>query len=111
MSEQMLNQVSLIGRMIKDPEMKRINDKRVAKTTIAVEKKANEGEKGADFIQIVCWNKKADRLVLGKKGSLVSVEGRMRSSTYEKDGERKYSIEVQADHVRFLEKVVTNTSE
>lgn len=104
----MLNKVVLIGRLTRDPELKYTSSgKAVAQFTIACDRpfSSNEGEREADFIPIVVWNKNAENCAeYIKKGSLVAVEGRIQVRNYEnKDGNRVYVTEVISENVRFLD--------
>lgn len=105
----MLNRVILIGRLTKDPELKYTpNGTAVASFTLAVDRfRTNaQGEREADFIPIVVWQKQAENCAnfLGK-GSLAAVDGRMQVRTFDgKDGQRRWVTEVVADTVRFLDK-------
>jgi len=104
----MLNKVILIGRLVKDPELRYTpNGKAVVGFTLAVDRpfKTN-GEKEADFINCVQWGKGAENTAqYTVKGSLVAVEGRIQVRSYETDnGKKKYVTEVVADNVRFLSK-------
>jgi len=104
----MLNKVVLIGRLVKDPELRNTQSgKAVANFIIAVDRPyvTDSGEREADFIPIVAWNKTAENIVkyLGK-GRLIAVAGRMQVRNYEKDNVRHYVTEVIADDVRFLDR-------
>jgi single-strand DNA-binding protein len=104
----MLNKVVLIGRLVKDPELRNTQSgKAVANFIIAVDRPyvADSGEREADFIPIVAWNKTAENIVkyLGK-GRLIAVAGRIQVRNYEKDNVRHYVTEVIADDVRFLDR-------
>jgi len=104
----MLNRVILIGRLTRDPEL-RYTPNGVATTsfTLAVDRPfANgNGEREADFIQIVTWRKLAEvSAEYLKKGRLAAIEGRIQVRNYENnEGKRVYITEVIADNVRFLE--------
>lgn len=104
----MLNKVVLIGRLVKDPELRNTQSgKAVANFIIAVDRPyvTDSGEREADFIPIVAWNKTAENIVkyLGK-GRLIAVAGRIQVRNYEKDNVRHYVTEVIADDVRFLDR-------
>ena len=103
----MLNKVILIGRTTKDVDLRRTTSGTAVSTfTLAVENRfvQREGQNTADFISCVAWNNTAefmDKYV--KKGSLVSVEGRIQTRNYDnKDGNRVYVTEVVAENVRML---------
>ncbi|WP_276934244.1 single-stranded DNA-binding protein [Dielma fastidiosa] len=100
---QYLNSFNAVGRLTKDPEIKAAGEKRVCNFTLAINKNANDGSsENADFIPCVAWNKCVDWLAYGKKGSLISVQGKLRSRSYEKDGKMNYVVEVMADTVVVL---------
>lgn len=102
-----MNKVVLIGRITRDPEL-RYTASNIPNTrfTLAVNRnfQNQNGETEADFINIVVWRKQAENVkkFVGK-GSLVAVEGRIQTGSYEKDGQRVYTTDVVADNVQFLE--------
>ena len=102
-----MNKVFLIGRLVRDPELRYTGTNiPVATFSIAVNRNyANAaGEREADFINIVVWRKQAENVKKYiTKGSLVAVEGRIQTGSYEKDGQRVYTTDVVADNVQFLE--------
>ncbi len=105
----MFNKIILIGRLTRDPELRYTpNGKAVASFTLAVDRnRTNQsGEREADFIDIVVWDKQAEVVAnhLGK-GRLVAVEGRLQIRSYEtQDGQRRKAAEVVAQSVRFLDR-------
>lgn len=111
----MLNRIILIGRLTRDPELKYTGSGHaVANFTLAVDKPyvGQDGERGADFIDVVVWRKLAEvcanHLV---KGRLAAVEGRLEIRSYEdQQGVRRKAAEVVADNVRFLDRVKEQTS-
>lgn len=105
----MLNRVVLIGRLTKDPELRYTpNGVAVASFTLAVNRSRlnAQGEKEADFIPIIVWQKRAENCAnYLSKGSLIAVDGRLQVRTYDsKDGQRRWVTEVVAEDVRFLDK-------
>jgi single-strand DNA-binding protein len=109
----MINNVVLVGRLTKDPELKYTpNGVAVANFTLAVNRpfKSN-GENEADFINITVWRKPAENAAnFLKKGSLAGVTGSIQTRNYEgSDGKRIYITEVQADRVQFLEPKAAGT--
>lgn len=106
----MLNQVVLIGRLTRDPELRYTPGNGVAVTTftLAVDRPFTnqQGEREADFINIVTWRKLAE--VCAKylqKGSLAAITGRLQLRSYDDNqGVRRKVAEVVADNVRFLER-------
>ena len=102
-----MNRVELIGRLTRDPEL-RYTGSNIATTrfTLAVNRpfQGQNGEQGTDFINIVVWRKQAENVKkYCTKGSLVAVEGRIQTGSYEKDGQRVFTTDVVADSVQFLE--------
>ncbi|QTB25225.1 single-stranded DNA-binding protein [Lysinibacillus sphaericus] len=104
----MINRGVLVGRLIKDPEL-RYTPNGIASCcfTGAVNRafQNQQGEREADYINCVAWRKQADNLAnLMKKGSLIGLEGRIQTGSYEgQDGKRVYTTDVVADSIQFLE--------
>lgn len=103
----MLNRVCLVGRLIKDVDLKRTETgKAVGRFTLAVNRnfKTNDGQE-ADFINIICFGKGAENTAqYCGKGSLVSIDGRIQTGSYENtQGQNVYFTNVVADSVIFLE--------
>ena len=109
----MINRVVLVGRLTRDPELRKTINSAVASFTIAVDNrlKGPNGEKTTSFIPCVAWNQQAENTVkFVRKGSLVGVEGRLNQRTYDsKDGRKVQIIEVICDSVQFLEPKGTNS--
>ncbi len=102
----MLNNVILMGRLVAEPELKTTNSGlSVTSFRIAVDRSyAKQGEeRKADFFDIVCWRNTAEFVCrYFGKGSLIAVEGKLQSRTYQaKDGSNRYVVEVVADSVSF----------
>lgn len=111
-----MNKTELIGRLIKDAELKFLPGSGSAVTTftLAVSRRfKKEGQQEADFIPVVVYGKTAEATAnYTAKGSLVGVVGRIQTRNYEaKDGTRRYITEVVADEVEFLSKSNKNDSE
>jgi len=103
-----MNKVILIGRITKDPELKKTpTDVSVVQFTIAVNRNYQDknGERQADFISCVAWRNQADNLArFIKKGALLAVEGNLQTRQYDdQSGQRRYVTEVVCDNVTFLE--------
>lgn len=109
-----MNNVALIGRITRDPELRYITSgTAVTKFTLAIDKglskeKKQEAERNnqptADFINIVVWGKLAENVAnYTSKGKLIAVQGRIQSGSYEKDGTRIYTADVVASNIEFLE--------
>ncbi|MFG6146785.1 single-stranded DNA-binding protein [Halobacillus sp. B23F22_1] len=104
----MLNRVVLVGRLTRDPDLRYTpNGVAVANFTIAVNRpfSNNQGDRDADFINCVVWRRAAENLAnFMKKGSLVGVDGRLQSRSFDnQEGKRVFVTEVVADSVQFLD--------
>lgn len=101
-----MNRVILIGRLTRDPELRYTRgNTAIAMFNLAVDRRVkDDGTKETDFIVCKCFNKLAENLTkFQKKGNLISLVGRIRTDSYDdKDGKRKYTIEVVADEIQFL---------
>ena len=103
-----MNHIVLIGRLTRDPELRYTpNGVAVANFDLAVDRPTTnqQGEREADFIRIVAWQKQAELCAnYLKKGRLVGVEGRLQIRNYEtQDGQKRKSAEVVANFVQFLD--------
>lgn len=103
----MMNRVVLVGRMTRDPELRRTNTgSAVTSFTLALNRNYQSADGvQADYIPCVVWNKAAENVEkYCSKGSLVGVEGRLRSRSYDNaQGQKVYVVEVVCDSVQFLE--------
>lgn len=104
----MINNTVLVGRVTKDIELKQTQaNKSVTQFVLAVNRqfKNANGEREADFINIVAWGKTAELLAqYVHKGSQIGVVGRIQTRNYEnQQGQRVYITEVIADNFQMLE--------
>ena len=104
-----LNKVTLIGRLVRDPEPKETQSgTHVVSFSVACDrmKTRNNPEPGADFISCVAWQQSADYLAqYGHKGDTIVVEGRISTRNYDdKDGKKVYVTEVTANNVQLAPK-------
>ena len=103
----MINRVVMVGRMTRDPELRRTGSgAAVTSFTLALNRNYNSADgQQADYIPCVVWNKVAENVErYCSKGSLVGVEGRLRSRTYDNaQGQKVFVVEVVCDSVQFLE--------
>ena len=102
-----LNQVALVGRITKDPILKRISESRVQTSfVLAVNRnfKNQKGEMETDFVLCTMWGRPAENTAKHcGKGSLIGVGGRIQSRSYEReDKSRVYVTEVICEDVRFI---------
>lgn len=105
----MINNVVLIGRLTRDVELRYTpNNVAVGAFTLAVNRnfKNAAGDREADFINCVIWNKQAENLAnWTKKGHLIAITGRIQTRSYDnQQGQRVYVTEVVAESFQLLEK-------
>lgn len=104
----MINNVVLVGRLTRDPELKYTgNNIVVASFSLAVNRnfKDANGERETDFINCVIWRQQAENLAnWAKKGALIGITGRIQTRSYEnQQGQRVYVTEVVAENFQMLE--------
>ena len=106
-----LNKVVLAGRITADPELKQTTSGvSVLSFTIAVNrsyvsKSSEQGERQADFINVVAWRGTAEFISkYFRKGSAICVTGSIQTRTWQdQQGQRRYATEVVADEAAFVE--------
>lgn len=109
-----MNLSTIIGRLVRDPEMKYLTTgTAVTRMTVAVDRQMPKDKKEeakrnnqptADFIPVTVWGKSAENCAnYLAKGSQVAVQGRITTGSYEKDGKKVYTTEVTANNVQFLD--------
>lgn len=103
----MINNVVLVGRLTKKPELKfTTTGTKYTQFSVAVQKKFKNqnGEYESDFINCLMWSTATENFIkFTNKGSLVGIEGRIQTRSYEKDGSKKYITEVVAENFSLLE--------
>lgn len=104
----MLNSVTLVGRLTKDPELRYTpSNQAVATFSLAVNRrfKNQNGDREADFINCVIWRQQAENLAnWAKKGALIGITGSIQTRNYEnQQGQRVYVTEVVAEQFQLLE--------
>ena len=102
----MLNRIIVMGRMTRDPELRRTNSgTAVASFAVAVDRdfKSQSGEKETDFIDVVAWRNTAEFVSkYFSKGRMAVVEGRLQLRDWtDKDGNKRRTAEIVADSVYF----------
>ena len=96
-----MNLVILSGRMARDPELKYTSGgKAYTNFTLAVQKTKDE----AEFIDCVAWEKTAENIAeYFRKGNRILINGKIVTSTYESNGEKRKSVKVQAFSFEFID--------
>ena len=102
-----MNKVMLIGRLTRDPELRYTQSgTAVASFSLAVDRRFSNqnGEREADFINCVAWNKSAEFVAnYFHKGKQMALEGRLQVRSYEgNDGQRRWVTEVVAEQIEFV---------
>lgn len=102
----MLNQVTLVGRLVKKPEVVESENKtKRSVITLAVPRnfKNVNGEYETDFIDCILWQNNAlNTAEYCDKGDIIGIRGRIQTSVYEKEGTKIYKKEIIAEKVTFL---------
>lgn len=103
-----MNKVVLLGRLAADPELRQTgNGFAVTSFTVAVDRQYSKGaERQTDWIDVVVWRSTAEFVCkYFHKGDPIIVEGSLQTRTWEdKAGQKRKSVEVQADNVEFVPK-------
>ena len=101
----MLNHIIIMGRLTRDPELRRTNTgKAVASFTVAVDRDFSQGDqKETDFIECVAWQKTGEFVSkYFSKGSMIVVSGRLQIRSWtDKEGNKRRTAEVIADNCYF----------
>lgn len=99
-----MNNVSLVGRLTRDPEIKTTNSgSTYARFSIAVDRRGKDA--GTDFINIVAFGKTSEFIErYFRKGQRIGINGRIQTGSYEgKDGKKVYTFDIIAENVEFVE--------
>ena len=103
----MINHVVVVGRLTRKPELKFTSTgTKYTQFSVAAQRnfKNKSGEYEADFINCLMWRTAAENFVkFTDKGSLVGIEGRIQTRSYDKDGKTVYITEVLAEGFSLLE--------
>ena len=109
-----MNKVILIGRFVRDPEIRyTTNDRCCANFSIAVDRKyKQEGQQDADFPRVIAWGKTAEFIEkYFRQGMKIVIEGRIQTGKYtNKEGQTVYTTDVVAESVEFAESKSSGSS-
>ncbi|MFH1428661.1 MAG: single-stranded DNA-binding protein [Candidatus Margulisiibacteriota bacterium] len=100
------NHITLVGNLTKDPDLKEVGEHKLASLCLAVngKRKKDDGSYPVDFINVVAWNKLGELCSeYLEKGRRVLVDGKLHIKEYEQDNQKKWTTEVHADNVTFLD--------
>ena len=94
-----------IGRLTREPQISNGNESMVARYTLAVDRSfKRDGEQTADFIPCVAFGKAAEFAEKYlHKGTKIAVEGRIQTGSYEKDGQKIYTMDVIVNRHEFVD--------
>ena len=111
-----MNQIILVGRLAKDPEITETEEgKKFSSITLAVQRpfKNIDGIYDTDFITCSLWNAIAENTTeYCKKGDVIGVKGRLQTNSFEdKEGNKKFSMDVIAEKITFLSSRTNNMSD
>jgi len=104
-----LNQVTLMGNLTRDPELRQIpSGQSVCSFSLALNRSykdsSGEWQEATDFIDIVAWAALGERVAQYlSKGRRCLVQGRLQSRSWEQDGQKRNKVEVLANDVTFLD--------
>ena len=100
----MTNITILTGRLTADPELRVTGETKLCKFRIAVDRPKKKGAETAetDFFNCTAWNHNAEFVNdMFSKGEMITIVGNLRSSSYEKNGEKRTSVEVKVNEIHF----------
>ena len=108
----MYNKVILVGRLVRDAEVRQTQSgKLVASASLVTSKtfKDQEGNKQekSEFHNLVIWNSADAFATYTKKGSLLFIEGELSTRSWEKDGQKQYRTEIIVNTFKFLDRAPT----
>src|SRR5580700_47032 len=104
-----LNQVTLMGNLTRDPELRQTpTGQNVTSFSLALNRSykdaSGEWQEATDYVDIVCWGPLAERVAQYlSKGRRCLVQGRLQSRSWEQDGQKRNKVEVLANDVTFLD--------
>lgn len=103
-----VNKVILVGNVGRDPEIRTMESgTKYARFSVATNEtytdKQGQRQTQTEWHNIIVWGKQAEIVEqYVKAGKLLYIEGRLRTSSYEKDGIKRYTTDIQCDKFRFL---------
>ena len=102
-----MNNVNLVGRLVREPELKYGKDgKGILKSSLAVSRNKEQ----TDFINIVAFGKTAELIAeYHQKGDLIALNGSIWTGSYDKEGQKIYTFEVCVNQITFV-KSFTDTA-
>ena len=103
-----MNKAFLMGRLTRNPDIKKTNNLTIARFTLAIDRKSKE--KATDYPTVVAFGVLAEFVEKYlKQGTKIAVVGRLQTGMYEKDGVKHYTTDVIAESIEFAESKRTET--
>ena len=105
-----VNRALILGNCGKDPEVRVVGENKVVSFSVATtekykDSKTGEWKENTEWHNIVCWRNTAELAEKYiKKGTQLFIEGKLRTRSWEKDGEKRYVTEIVADSIQLLGK-------
>lgn len=105
-----VNRALILGNCGKDPEVRVVGENKVASFSVATtekykDSKTGEWKENTEWHNIVCWRNTAELAEKYiKKGTQLFIEGKLRTRSWDKDGEKRYVTEIVADSIQLLGK-------
>lgn len=99
------NQCLLVGRLTKDPEIKKAGETTISVMSLAIDRsfKKKDGTTETDFFNVKMFSKLAEVSHMLKKGMPVLISGRIQNNNYEKDGIKHFATEIIAETFQILQ--------
>ena len=102
-----MNQLILVGRLTKDPVVRKLEGKNSCYLNVAVKRpfKNSDGIYETDFLSCIVWNVIAEKVCeYCRKGDMVSIKARVQNNNYiDKEDNKVYSYEIIAEQVSFMQ--------
>lgn len=104
-----MNQVVLMGNLGADPELRQTEKSALLKMRLATSEvwfgKDGKKNESTEWHQVTVWGERAETLAkFLSKGRRILVVGKIKTRSYERDGEKRYSTEIHADHIEFCDR-------
>ena len=97
-----INNLTIVGRLTRDPETKQVNGKSLTNFSLAV-KKGSKGKEEVSYFDLVAWEKTADLIATYcNKGKQVIITGELKQDRWEKDGQKRSRVSIVVKSIQLL---------
>jgi single-strand DNA-binding protein len=105
-----LNAVTILGRLGQDPELRAVGDSHVVEFSVATTEKwkdkSGNDQEFTEWSKVVFWGGRAETIAkYFKKGSQILVQGKLKTETWEKEGQKHYTTKIQGERFTFVDKL------